>query len=176
MMLGCWSAQQIQPEGNQHRSNKFLFFVWVSNSFVDLWPTSAWPLWLSCASMERAQNYLWLCHAWKPISWILSHLKYIFYRPEKCQPPSLTEESWSSHVAITGILIISDFFSFEKAQKWNPTLPSLTRPCDFFMMMFFFSTHFAVCPWMLVCKTFIIIIICRITLPPFVDSKDELYP
>ena len=78
MMLGCWSAPQIQPEGNQHQSNKFLFFVWVNNSFVNHWPFSAWPLWLSCVSMEGDQNYLGLCHARKPISWILSHFKYYF--------------------------------------------------------------------------------------------------
>ena len=152
-MLGCWSAPQIQPEGNKHQSNKFLLFLWVNYSFVDLWPTSAWPLWLSYVFMESAQNYLWLCHAWKPISWILSHLKYIFNRPEICQPPSLTEESWSSQVAITGILIIGIFLIFflsRRHKSETPLCPPWPGHATSLWWCFFFSTHFAVCPWMLV--------------------------
>ena len=152
MMLGCWSAQQIQPEGNQHQSNKFLFFVWVNNSFVDLWPTSAWLLWLSCVFMEGAQNYLWLCHAWKPISWILSHFKYI----------SLSSSKLSTSIVNWGVMVVPrghhrnpnywniyDFFFWEGTK----VKPHFALP-DQAMRLFYddavLSTHIAVCPWMLV--------------------------
>ena len=126
--LECWNVQQTQPEiildldvEERRLSNTFKCLSTKLKSLVNifLYPgpvelDQSWVKWKFKPKVENflfAKSYLRLSHAGKSVTWTLSLLNHedinIVNGNQhhlQIQPPSSTEESWSSQVAITGIL------------------------------------------------------------------------